>query len=137
MCRSQIPVCVLNVFSLFSNTAVLGESTCIENRLSLIDQSNLCNTWEKKEKGEEGKKKSTSKCLQVRTTNIKRRERTLRGEVIFRCLCTSAEEIKVDKTRDGRKESWREECGRKQGNGKLRERMKRGKMDSIVALSRG
>lgn len=105
MCRSQIPVCALNVFSLFSNAAVHRESTCIENRLSLIDQSNLCNTWGKKGEGEEGKKEhikvspSTNNKYQTTGENVKRQ-----GD--FWCACVSAE-IKVDGTRDEGKGRWR------------------------------
>lgn len=97
MRRSQISVCALNVFSLFSTMAVLRESTCIENRLSLIDQSNPCNAWgKKKEKERRGKKEhikvspSANNKYQTTGENVKRR-----GD--FWCACASAE-IKVDKT---------------------------------------
>lgn len=117
---SQIPVCVLNVSSLFSNTAVLGESTRIENRLSLIDQSNPCKCTGrgKKEKGCGGVGGWVEMGGHIKVSpSTNNKYQTARGGVKRRgdFGAHAPGEIQVDETREWKERMLEVRVGRKAG----------------------
>lgn len=126
MCRVQILVCVLNVFSLFSNTPVLRESTCIEKRLSLIDQSNLRECMGKEEGEEKEKKKRTHQSLFKHKQQISNGERGRWEARRFRCACVLRRSRLTKREVEGR-----EKCGGKEVEVKIRAGKREGRKKKV------